>query len=280
VKDIHLAEDVNLANQSNFPLVVAPTGGGAFDGMIQSFAATMPIELWLMSQAPAGAATLAWFGGSGPFVVQSAAAPIGPWNDAPLNDLRTSTVYPDPNARFFRIQGDSGMFSGVLDSMFLTAFCSGDGSTATPCPCGNTGLAGWGCDNSNNTGGAHLSGSGAPNPDTLVLTSTGELPSVISIFLQGSASLANGAVFGDGVRCVGGNLKRLHIKSASAGTVSAPSIGDPTISAQSSNLGDPIAPGSTRFYQVYYRDPNAAFCAAPLGSTFNVSNAVAITWGS
>ena len=37
-------------------------------------------------------------------------------------------------------------------------------------------------------------------------------------------------------------------------------------------------PGTSRYYQVYYRDPNLAFCPAPTGDAFNVSNGVAITW--
>jgi hypothetical protein len=33
-----------------------------------------------------------------------------------------------------------------------------------------------------------------------------------------------------------------------------------------------------RAYQVYYRDPDAAFCPAPAGNTFNVSNGVQLVW--
>ena len=54
--------------------------------------------------------------------------------------------------------------------------------------------------------------------------------------------------------------------------------GDTSISLQSAALGDPIAPGSTRFYQSYYRDSNPSFCPAPQGSTFNVTSGVSITW--
>jgi hypothetical protein len=112
----------------------------------------------------------------------------------------------------------------------------------------------------------------------VVLTSSGELPTVLSIFLQGDASLSVGVPFGDGLRCVAGNLKRLYTKSAVGGVVSAPGAGDPSITARSAALGDPISPGSTRNYQVYYRDPVLAFCASPQGNAFNVGNALRVIW--
>jgi hypothetical protein len=159
----------------------------------------------------------------------------------------------------------------------IDTFCFGDGSVAA-CPCGNTGLANRGCDNSAATGGAQLVATGTPSPDTLVLHSTGELPSALSIFLQGDALVSASAHFGDGLRCAGGNLKRLFVKNASGGGVIAPAPGDPSISAQSAALGDPIAPGSTRYYQTYYRDSNLTFCPAPQGDSWNVTNGVRVVW--
>jgi hypothetical protein len=84
--------------------------------------------------------------------------------------------------------------------------------------------------------------------------------------------------FGDGLRCVSGVLKRLYVKSASGGTASAPGPGDPSITAQSAALGDPIVSGQTRGYQAYYRDSSASFCPSPSGGTFNVSNALLVLW--
>jgi len=60
--------------------------------------------------------------------------------------------------------------------------------------------------------------------------------------------------------------------------VSAPQGSDSSVSARSAFLGDVIAPGSTRHYQIYYRDPDPSYCAAPLGATFNVSNALTAYW--
>ena len=101
------------------------------------------------------------------------------------------------------------------------------------------------------------------------------LPTALSIFLQGDASIAP-APFGDGLRCVGGTLKRLYARNAAGGAASAPSAGEPSITEQSAILGDPIAPGSVRHYQVYYRDPELAFCAG--GGSFNATNGVSIAW--
>jgi len=78
------------------------------------------------------------------------------------------------------------------------------------------------------------------SPDTLVLTQSDMLPSSLSIFSQGSLQLGSPVLLGDGLRCVGGALKRLYAKSAVAGTASAPQPGDSSISARSAELGDPI----------------------------------------
>lgn len=157
-------------------------------------------------------------------------------------------------------------------------YCFGDGSLSTSCPCANNGLVGNGCANSSNPAGAHLFASGTTSPDSVVLHASGELPTALSIFLQGDASNASGVVFGDGVRCVAGNLKRLYSHNAIGGSVSAPQGADASISTQSANLGDSIPPGATRHYQVYYRDPSVVFCANPPGNTWNVTGAWSIVW--
>lgn len=154
-------------------------------------------------------------------------------------------------------------------------FCAGDGTLATPCPCANSGAAGRGCENSAGTGGAHLVASGTTTPDQLRLDAGGELPASLSIFLQGDSIVAQGLVFGDGLRCVAGALERLYVKHASGGAASAPGAGDLSVRQRSAQLGDAIPAGSTRWYQVYYRDPSAGFCAA---ATFNITNGVRVGW--
>jgi Tol biopolymer transport system component len=172
----------------------------------------------------------------------------------------------------------SDVFVRDLVSVPIVTFCFGDGfdsSVTTLCPCFNFGGMGRGCSSSQNAGGAFLNASGTSAPDTLVLRASGELPSALTIFLQGDAVNASGVVFGDGLRCADGNLLHLYVKHASSGLAIAPAAGDRSISAQSAALGDPIALGSVRYYQAYYRDPNLSFCS---GMGFNATSAAAIHW--
>jgi len=149
-----------------------------------------------------------------------------------------------------------------------------------PCPCANLGAEHNGCANSQALSlGAALVGSGTTTPDTVVLRSAGMLPSAFHVYFQGTASVGPFA-YGDGLRCTGGQLLRLGAKNATEGASIFPdaSAGDPTITARCAALGFPIAPGTTRVYQVQYRDPNPGFCVpAPVG-TFNATNAVVISW--
>lgn len=157
-------------------------------------------------------------------------------------------------------------------------FCTGDGSLLTPCPCANYGASDRGCDNSAATGGARLAALGSTQPDSVLFTADGLLPSALAIVLQGNATSGAGIAFGDGVRCVAGSLVRLYAEHASAGVVHAPGSSELHVRAQSAALGAPIASGSTRWYQVYYRDPSASFCPAPPGNSWNVSSGLAIAW--
>jgi archaellum component FlaF (FlaF/FlaG flagellin family) len=179
------------------------------------------------------------------------------------------------------VPGDTNGFSDVFvrdrgAAASFTPFCYGDG-TAVACPCGNTGVANRGCQNSASTGGAALTGAGVASlaNDSVQLTSSSELPSALSIVLQGSTFIAP-VNFGDGLRCAGGSLKRLYTKNASSGSITVPVGAEPSISVRSATLGDTIPLGVTRIYQVYYRDPNLGFC--PGG--FNATHAVAIAWGA
>jgi hypothetical protein len=174
---------------------------------------------------------------------------------------------------------DSGVFFGLVDEVSIGSSpfdseCPGDGTLAA-CPCGNNGQSGLGCDNSDSTGGAQLVASGSVSPDSVVLTASDELPHVLSIFLQGN-TLISPTPFGDGLRCVGGVLKRLAAKNAVNGTVVYPAAGELSITARSAQLGDTITGGSVRYYQTYYRDPDTTFC--PSGGTYNVTNAITVHW--
>ena len=178
----------------------------------------------------------------------------------------------------FCMQGNGCLTpSQIQPCSIATDLCFGDG-TSGACPCGNNGSPGRGCQTSIGSGGALLAISGTTTPDTVLMTSSGERPTSISIFIQGPSSFGTPVFFGDGLRCVSGTLKRLYTKSAVGGVVSAPVGAEPSITTRSAALGDPLGPGSTRHYQVYFRDGDPAFCPAPTGSTFNISNGKTIVW--
>jgi hypothetical protein len=162
----------------------------------------------------------------------------------------------------------------------IVTACDSNSFALIACPCSNppSGPA-RGCDNSSLTGGASMSGIGMPSlgADTLVFTTAGEKPTATSIVLQGTSFLPSGVVFGQGVRCVAGTLKRLYVKTASGGSITAPSGADPTVSARSVALGDAISAGEQRYYMVYYRDPGV-LNGCPSTSTFNATQALSVAW--
>jgi hypothetical protein len=161
-----------------------------------------------------------------------------------------------------------------------TAICEPGLNGVAACPCSNPpATGGRGCNNSSGTGGAQLTASGSARIaiDSVVLMTSGEKPGASSLVLQGSVMSANGFVFGQGVRCVSGSLKRLYLKAAIAGSITAPGASDPSISARSAALGAPIAPGMHRYYGVYYRDP-IILGGCPATSGFNITQQLDVLW--
>src|SRR5262249_34993138 len=130
-------------------------------------------------------------------------------------------------------------------------------------------------------GGAVLSASGIAylSQDTLVFTTSGEKPTATSVVQQGTAAISSGVTYGQGVRCVGGTLKRLFTKTASGGSITAPDFGagDPSVSVRSAARGDVIGAGQSRFYLVYYRDPTV-LGGCPASSTFNATQTGRVDW--
>ncbi|MBK7643293.1 MAG: hypothetical protein IPJ19_09610 [Planctomycetes bacterium] len=176
----------------------------------------------------------------------------------------------------FLAKWDVPVGCGALGS----SFCSPGSAGTIACPCANPPAgADRGCDNSSSSGGAQLLATGFASltGDLVNFSSTGQTPGATSILLQGDAANASGAVFGQGVRCVAGALKRLYTQTAVNGAISIPTTGDTPVSARSAALGDTIVAGQHRYYGVYYRDPLVlGGCAA--SSTFNVTQQVDLAW--
>ncbi|MFO1010714.1 MAG: hypothetical protein U1F29_11685 [Planctomycetota bacterium] len=154
------------------------------------------------------------------------------------------------------------------------SYCTGDGADpflTIGCPCSNYGASGHGCANSADSAGGLLVQSGTTNPDTIVLAASHMPAAATSLFLKGGTNVATGIVFGDGVRCVEAPIVRLGLAQNVAGSAGYPPTGGVSVSVRGQTL-----PGSglTGYYQTYYRNA-AAYCAA---ATYNITNAVQITW--
>src|SRR5262249_10034863 len=134
----------------------------------------------------------------------------------------------------------------VCEGLAGVAFCVPGQNGVIACVCGNPNGPNVGCGNTGSTG-ASLAAAGSPTvgADTLPLTGASLFNGTSCIYLQGNLLIPTGAVFGAGIRCTGGSLKRLYIKFITGGATSAPAAGDPTISAQSAVLGDTLAGGQT-----------------------------------
>ena len=154
--------------------------------------------------------------------------------------------------------------------------CAGGGPLPLACPCSHPLGAGRGCPNSAGPG-ARLGASGSTSPDSVQLVASGMPDGALALVLQGSLAAAP-AHFGDGLRCIGGELHRLYLRTAAGGALSAPASGEAPLRLRSAQLGDTIPSGGVRHYMVWYRDPDPAFCPAPQGGTTNATNAYTIVW--
>jgi len=150
-----------------------------------------------------------------------------------------------------------------------------------PCPCSNPGQLGRGCDNSDGTGGARLDATGIASlsADSLQFTTSGEKSGAMSVVLQASTAVSTGISFGQGVRCAGGQVKRLYSKPASGGSMAAPGPGDLSVSARSAQIGDRLLAGMSRYYFVYYKD-GTVLGGCSNSRNFNTTQAQLVQWGN
>jgi hypothetical protein len=154
----------------------------------------------------------------------------------------------------------------------IARFCAGDGSGGA-CPCANEANAGagTGCKSSLGVGGL-LGTAGTPSVsmDSLGLVGS-SMPNTSVLYFQGTQTVNGGlgVTFGDGLRCVGGFVKRLGTKMNVLGASVYPSGPDTPVSMNGS-----CSAGDVRYYQAWYRN-TATFCTA---ETFNYTNGIRVTW--
>ena len=200
--------------------------------------------------------------------------------------------YANPNANIFPPQTFAGigfptnlLVRGGCNASPFTAVCLPGQGGIIACPCGNPPAGGGlGCNNfgAGPTASGTLAGSGnnSLSGDTIVLAASGENNTSLTVFWQGHDPLSStGIAHAAGVRCVTATLKRLYTGNASAGAISRPGMGDPSVSARSAAVGDPISAGQNRHYFTIYRDPSAAGPCGNTASTVNLTNAGTISWG-
>ena len=161
-----------------------------------------------------------------------------------------------------------------------TGFCFGDG-TGTACPCDNNNdgtLPGAGCANGAFASGAKLTGTGEASlsADTLVLSGVGLQPDNSGLYFQADNDLSPGFVWGDGLQCAGGQLKRLGVRFADGTGASDTSAWTTSISELAGN----ILAGDTKHYQLWYRDTSGGQPCGVGVNDFNATNGYTITWGA
>jgi len=156
-------------------------------------------------------------------------------------------------------------------------FCFGDPGFGTPCPCNNDNdgsVPGSGCDNGVFASGAKLAARGiaSVSHDSVVLYTERTEPNNSGLYFQADNQVNGGAglVFGDGLRCAGGQLVRLQVRFSDAAGYSATTV---AIAAKGG-----IAAGDVKRYQCWYRNQSTPACGLGVNE-FNLSNGYEIQWG-
>ena len=176
--------------------------------------------------------------------------PADKWNDYNIGD------------------GAVGRYVVEFDTPAAVSYCFGDGSAAV-CPCGNFAAADVGCQNSTGVGArVWTQGTQSLGNNDLGFLAADLLPGQTAILFEGKAVLASGSgiSFGDGLRCAGGQLRRMGYRTPDAG-------GGASWPPGTTGLGNWM-PGDTRHFQVWYSDPQGSPCS----SGFNTTNALEISF--
>lgn len=161
--------------------------------------------------------------------------------------------------------GQQGTLLLVPRDSVGTVTCTGDGAFGA-CPCANESAVGAreGCEHSGGTG-ARLTATGSDviAAGSFALQVVGGPALKGAVFVQGFEGPAT--PFADGKRCMSAPTLRLQ-------TLTLDSNGSATTSVNVVAAGG-VAPGLTRVYQAWFRDPTG-----PCGQTSNLSSALRIDW--
>lgn len=179
----------------------------------------------------------------------------------------TSAVTRSYTLRVTRTSGDCALYDlaiTVAPAAFGAPMCPGDGSLV-PCPCGNeAGEPYSGCRNASGAG-AKIAVTGTSvfaNADA-VFHLTQAMPHKTALLLQGETAIA--VPFKNGVLCMGPETRRLQVSLTS-------SAGSASTSGPLTGAG--FAPGTTRYYQWWYRAGLLSTC----GTGSNFSSGLRVDW--
>jgi len=87
-------------------------------------------------------------------------------------------------------------------------------------------------------------------------------------------AITPGKVWGDGLQCAGGQLKRLGVRFSDAGGASDTSGWTTPISVKAGN----VVAGATKRYQLWYRDNSGGKPCGIGVNDFNATNGYEVTW--
>jgi len=174
---------------------------------------------------------------------------------------------------------DAGVDAGAAHAYGFepgSGFCFGDPGSGTPCPCNNDNdgsVPGSGCDNGVFSSGARLRARGIASVthDSVVLYTERAEPNNSGLYFQADNPVGGGAgiVFGDGLRCAGGQLKRLQVRFSDATGYSATTV--------AIALKGGVSAGDVKHYQCWYRNQSTPACGLGVNE-FNLSNGYTLSW--
>lgn len=222
--------------------------------------------------------------------------PMGPIGTPPAIFIACENLGLDPGP----VRGGFAPHGDDLDALdyvrgsrlLAQEYCYGDGGFTpgcTSCPCGNDMPAGsqTGCANSVGTGCRLVaSGLGSVMADTLEFNITGGTPGGFAVLLSADSRLPIAGVCPpgsgivtpmsplDGLRCIGGGLKRHGGRAITAVGTNAAPWGGPGAPAIGIIAQGGFFACQTRQFQVIYRDFMHGACVTGL----NTSNAVQVTF--
>jgi len=165
------------------------------------------------------------------------------------------------------VTGDSYLTRWGCSVDLPISYCFGDG-TGEPCPCGNTGDPGHGCNIPQGLGGIEMTVEDW-NPDfagggtaTFVGRNFRPMSEAGSQLIRSTLAQSPATVFGDGLLCVQPPVVRLNATLSSGGISMHPTMHG--------------AGAGTFYYQLWVRSNPIMFCD-PLAA-WNLSNGIELTW--